>query len=304
MGKSKRVLDLIVAKNVTTGNEGFVRLLNDQMAALTAGDTIDDSATIYIEQTLAGGKLYISKPIHGQFVRRYSGVQAANATLQVITVSQPNVIDDQEYGLYITFLSDKDLAFGNRRYYVNYKSDSSATVTEILNGLAAAINASDFKVPVTAANAGTTLTITADRPDVYFSVGKAIGFDSSVTVTTTTTSDPGSGTYDQILALEEIAKGYEGYLSDRYTFMGNLPGFSRPVYNTVGTALSVTGVYDLYVIEHDNPVQMVVPSNLEGKPCTTIIAFPTASTTIQDTFEGLLNPWMGSTPGAFAAVSF
>lgn len=295
---------MIIAKDVTTGNEGFVRILNDQMAALTAGDTIDDSAVIYIEQTLAGGKKLLSNPIHGSMVRNYSGEAAANATLQVWTVGTPNVVDSQEYGLYITLLSDKDLGLGNRRYYVNYVSDASATAAEIVNGLVAAINAASFKVPVTAANAATTLTITSDRPDVYFSVGKAIGFDSSVSCAQTTAWDPGVGTYDQVLAMEEIAKGYKGYLGERRTFVGDLPGFSRPTYFTTGTALSATAVYDLYVIDHDNPVQMVIPSNLEGKPVTTIIAFPTASTTVQDTFEGLINPWMGSTPGAFAAVSF
>lgn len=301
---TKRVTDIIIGKDVSSG-EGFVRVLNSQMAALVAGDTIADSDTIYIEQTLAGGtnKIY-SLPIHGVNVRRWNGESATNATLEVVTIANINVISDQEYGLFISWLSDKDLSLGNRRYFANFITDTSATLAEIQAGIVAAVNATTFPVPVTASISGNNILITADNPTVNFSVGKSIGFDSGVTVTVSTTPDPGIGTYDQILALEDQAKGYKGYMGERRTFIGDLPGFSRPTYFSTGTALSTTSVYDIYVIDHDNPQVLQGPSLSAVKPATTYICIPKGPSTFsQANFEGILNPWFNSCPGQFANVN-
>lgn len=299
-----RVTDILIGKDVSSG-AGFLRVLDKDMNALTAGKTITDSDIIYIEQTLTGGtNKKISLPIHGKNVRNWSGKSAVNAVNQVVTVTTPNVISDQEYGLYITLLSDKDLSQGNRRYYAQYFSSSAATALEISTGIVAAINAASFPVPVTGSLSGTNILITGDNPSVYFSVGKAIGFDSSVTASTTTAWDPGLGTYDEIYALEDKAKGYEGYMSERRTFIGDLPGFSRPEYYTVGTALAVTGVYDLYLIDHDQPIDLQGINASNAKPTTTYIAVVAGSSTFsQVNFEGVLNPWFASCPGAFNAVN-
>ncbi len=305
----KKVSEILIGKDVSSG-EGFLRVLDQNMAALAPGSTIADSPIIYIEQTLAGGtNKLISLPIHGLEVANYSGRSAAAAVLQVTTVGTANVISGQEYGLYITLTSDKELSQGNRRYYFQYVADSSATALEIATGMAASINSTlvlGHKVlPVTAAVVGTTMTITADNPTVYFTVGKAMGYDSSVTVTLTAAPDPGQGTYDQIFALEDIAKGYKGYLGERRTFVGDpTMGYSRPTYFTTGVPLAITGVYDQYVIDHNQPIQLQGINSAHANPTCTVIAVVAGSSTFgQANFEAILNPWMASCPGAFDAVN-
>lgn len=299
----KSVTDIIIAKDVSSGNNGYVRALKGDMSAiLGASATVLSDPIIYIEQTLADtSKKILSLPIHGKFVKGWYGKSAANATLHQITVSAPNVISDQEYGLFIHFASDKEMAQGNRRYYVQYFSDSSATVAEIAAGIAAAVNATSFPLAITAAvTGGNAITLTADRPGDYFSVGKAVGFDSSVTVSISANADPGQGTYDQIYRLEEATKGYKGYLGERRTFVGDLPGFSRPDFYTTGTALSITGVYDTYVIEHDSPHKDQVPNSLQLAPQITYICVP-AGWGQQSTFETAMNSYMNSL--GFASVT-
>lgn len=300
-----RVTDIIIGKDVASG-DGFVRVLNDQMAALSPGDTIADSPIIYIEQTLVGGtNKLISLPIHGRFVRNWTGKSAVNAVNQVTTIANITPISDQEFGIYITLTSDKDLSLGNRRYYFQYVTDASATVAEIVTGLTATINATTSPLygKVTASGS-TTLVLTGNNATVYFTVGKAIGFDAATTVTTGTPWSPGSGTYDEVFALEDKAKGYKGYMSERRTFVGDLPGFGRPTYFTAGTPYSITSVYDQYLIDHDQPIDLQGINASNAKPTTTYICIPKAASTFpQGSFEAILNPWFASCPGAFNAVN-
>jgi hypothetical protein len=304
----KRVTDCIIAKDVATGNDGFVRALKgDQSAILGSTGTIATDPIIYMEQTLATtANKILSLPIHGLYVTGWTGKSAANGVAHQVTVGVPNVISDQEYGLFIHNTWDKEMVEGNRRYYVQYFSDSSATATEIANGLVSAINNNNNPLYkqglLSAANSGNTIVITALKPGVYFSVGKAIGFDSSVTVTTSANADPGQGTYDQVFAFEDAAKGYKGYLGERRTFVGDLPGFGRPTYFATGTAGSLTAVYDTYVIEHSAPFTEQVVSTISTKPITTAIFVP-AGWGQQSTFETAMNSWMASLPGGFAAVN-
>ena len=133
---NKRVTDIIIAKDVSSG-DGFISLLKEDMSALTGTPTIATTPVIYVKQIIAGGKYIISLPIHGQFVKSWSGRSAANATNQITTITTINVLSDQEYGLYVTLNSDKELSQGNRRYYAQYISDSSATQAEIAAGMVA-----------------------------------------------------------------------------------------------------------------------------------------------------------------------
>jgi hypothetical protein len=300
----KRVTDIIIAKDVSSG-DGFISLVKDDQSALTGTPTIATSPVIYVKQGLAGGKTRLSLPIHGANVRKWSGRSAANGTVQITTITSINALNDQEYGLYITVNSDKEMAQGNRRYYAQFVSDSSGTAAEIAAGMVAAINASEALADiVTASTTGTDIVITGNNCRTYFSVGRAIGFDASIVITATQTADPGHGTYDTVLELEEIAKGYLGYLGERRTFRGNMPGMSSPVYFAAGTALSATGVYDVYIIDHDQPIDLQGTNSSEGKPTTTYICVPAGPSTFnQGAFESVINSWMASTPGAFANVN-
>tara|TARA_R100000951_G_scaffold110353_1_gene108300 strand:- start:828 stop:1880 length:1053 start_codon:yes stop_codon:yes gene_type:complete len=103
----------------------------------------------------------------------------------------------------------------------------------------------------------------------------------------------GTGTYQAVKDMEEFAQGFQGISNKR-----GFPVKDYPSYAVEGQA------YNIIVIEHDH---VHASGNLEqsiAAPAMTIVAFPdeSGSGTQNDDVIGLLDTYMGSVPGAFAAI--
>jgi hypothetical protein len=304
-----RVQQLIVAKDVAaTGTEGFIRVVKPDQTVLSAGETITDVPVIHIEQDLASGK-YVSGPIEGSTVRVWKGTSNAAATAQVSYVGDNSSSGDitasnsTEYVMYITLLSDKDTKTVPWSY--RYTTDASGTGAEIQAAFIAAINASTMlnnsSTAITAAtetgggNVGIKLTGGTGATATYFSIALGGGF-LSTPITYTTAYDPGVGNSPWTVELEKIAYGYRGDSNQRTRWGDTLVS---PTFN-----VNASEGYDVYVIEHGRSHDEQYINTTKVAPMQTFILVPAGpSNFVQATFEGIINPWMASTPGAFAPVT-
>lgn len=295
----KQVTDLIVAKDVSSG-EGFIDIVKqDGQTELVAGETMADSPIIYIQQELASSAKRLSKPIKGASVKRYTGQSGVAETVQVTTVDPVSVSNSTTY-LFRIIPTSGDQQHQIRKSY-EFTTDASATATELVTGLKALINA-DNTIAVTATGSSTliltsdaAIAITnnssrADATAVRFDVALDDGWASTATTTATATPDQGSGTFQMLRLLEWEVKGYEGHLN-RVMFTDS------PDFYTVSG-----GLYDIYAIEHGNPLE-VGPGISESLTITYIAVIAGSSTFLQGAFETLLNDYMASTPGAFNAIA-
>lgn len=135
--------------------------------------------------------------------------------------------------------------------------------------------------------------LTAKSYGVHFRVAlSADGFGDTTDVTYTTPFDTGSGTYDQVYALEKKYKGYDGFFSNIDTYV------KTPDWQSVSGA-----TYDLYTLSFSTVGK--AKHGMDGyfaEPQSLIIAMP-ASATSQATFETRMNDWTAGCPLAFAAVT-
>jgi hypothetical protein len=120
----------------------------------------------------------------------------------------------------------------------------------------------------------------------HFTLAKDMGFADDL-VTYTTAPKPGSGTYAQVLDLENKAKGYAG-AQQRIWFP-----FAYPVYVEVG------GIYDLITMNHSRvQADMTFMNDFVGSNINTQIALPSGST--QETkLLAMLNAWAQSSSSKF-----
>ncbi|MBE3085295.1 MAG: hypothetical protein IMZ64_03635 [Bacteroidetes bacterium] len=117
-----------------------------------------------------------------------------------------------------------------------------------------------------------------------------VGVTKTVTDGTGTT---GSGTWEQVRDLEKECWGYLG-ITNRTHFPVQLPS----------ACAVVSATYDLIQIEHDNDYLSPDNQYVKNTPLTTTIALVVPSSGAQETnILAVLNPWMASTPGAFANIS-
>jgi len=115
--------------------------------------------------------------------------------------------------------------------------------------------------------------------------------------TTTITKDQeaskGNGTYEEVAELEHFAQGFEGWLETRNA----VPSTAQPrTKATSGTLYNVVFIR-AYDSSDFSPISSTKPSPFDIYLFLPVGAAQTAN------LKAELNPWMASTPGAFANIT-
>lgn len=309
---------------------GEIAFLAADGSFVAAGETITDSATLTPVMGMAAGNLPKYAPkVQGVNVVRYEGSSYSPAVEQISYIGDNSSIGNMEtpvvgtsYSMHIVIMVDPGL-WSERQLRRSYEVVAATVVTADLVAQFVAVITADKEAAkyVTAAaeigggNDGIEFTAVAqaynslDVPQfVSFKLALDLGFTNATpidqfgyiyvngAVGTTTGSasvvaDQGSGTYPLVANMEEFAIGYDGAL--------NRTGF--PIPDAPRMALLGT-TYDVYSIASDD---VHASSSLNGEiaaPVQVIIAVPAGSAN-QIAIEAILDPYMISTPKAFAALN-
>jgi hypothetical protein len=320
-----------IAANIA---DGEILVLDKDKKILAAGATVADTDVIYICQGLpstynysapdgSGGftavtgvrKVKISDPIEAGKVRLFSGKSYAAKVEQstVFTNAAVSVPVGTEYILRIVY---KDMFEHPGQFTQTYRFTATALDDEdaVFAGLAAAVNGHKGARVTATANAGAdTLTIAGKAiPERTSSLNNIdefdqVRFDVALNVvdsdgnwaaaplsaaTSTTEASAGVGTWEQVRDMEKFSNAYMG-VTDTTTFP-----IAKPEWST-----STSETYDLIVIEHDKSYLSPDNQYVKQAPMTTIIAIDTGANGQTADVLARLNPWMASTPGAFANIA-
>lgn len=304
--------------------EGEVVILNKNKLLLTAGDDISDSDIIYVA---LGGKTtftdvngtsrreaIISNPIEGAKVRTFNGESYSAATNKIVTCANTGLtpVVGDEYVLRIAY---KDMQNETPAQYIQeWRVIAGTTSLNDLYTDFATIATADPNARVTVVNAGGTLTITGIT--IPFSLNqidsfKMVDFDvrfnhvtptgpevAGPTVAVSVDSYKGIGDWREVRDLEKESRSNFGITN--FFYFPVPTGVTDWFVNNGGS--SSTKTYDFVVIEHDaSYLSPDLSYNKEARLVTTI-ALPVNC--VQGTLLlAQLNPWMASTPRAFANVS-
>lgn len=302
---------------------GEIVVLDKNLEVLTAGATIADTDTIYIAQgtantydvaTLAGVReIILSDPIEGAKVKTYNGsaYSAKSEQASVVDWNGLTIVAGTEYIVRIIY---KDITEHPGQFTHTYRiiATTGMTVATLADAFVTKINAHKGR-RVTASDDTTGITLTGraisecttslndidpfsivefDVVSVYVdSDGNWQALEGS-TGHSTTAASVGTGTWEQVRDMEKSVLSHKG--------VSNTTWFPviKPDYATVKDE-----TYDLILIESDKTYQSPDNQYVKQTPLSTYIALPdgAAQTAV---ILGQLNPWMASTPGAFANVSF
>jgi hypothetical protein len=300
--------------------EGEVVVLDANKNVLSAGDTIDDSASIYIVEGLAetfsyaneagtaitgARKLLFSDEIKGADVVEYSGKAYSAAVEQAWTLTgSMTVVDGTEYVLRIVY---HDYHGDPRQFTYTYRAIASGTSqSDLYTALAKAINTHpERRINAVATSGPDVLTITAkayaddetvdsinNYEQVLFEVFNYSNNFTGVTIAQSVAPNKGVGTWKLVRDEEKFSQGYEGF-GQRTHFPVILPSFR--------TVKSET--YDTIIIRSKNSYTPSY-STIANVDITTKIFIPVPASANQATdILATLNPWMASTPRAFANIS-
>jgi hypothetical protein len=330
-----KTINVLVSNRVTaqtnttpaTLEEGEIIFLKEDGTALAAAETIQDSAVITpVIGTAVLGEPKYGTPIQGKNVRKYTGKAYDAAVEQVSYIGENGTQGDivvpageLTFSMHIEFLHETGL-FSERQHRRSFSKTYNATpaASDIEADFVALINADEVckKYLTAAAMAGdngislTGKAIAYNRLNGYEQVSFKVSLDEGFTTATqldefgalafgaagtaaSVAPTPGVGTYAVIASLEEDAVGFEGALN-RIGFPADAP------YK--GATLGAN--YNVYVIEHDDVHES---ASLDGKiasPVMTLLAIEaSAEAGSPDVLIGtILDPYMASTPGNFAAV--
>ena len=318
--------ELIVS---TALQAGEVIVLDKNKVPLAAGSTISDSDVIFVCQgtsaytytTPAGTvvnaiKVKISDPIEGAKVKKYVGTAFEVKSEQTIAFTPSGT---PTAGLeYVVRIEYKDMPEHPGQFTQTYRfiATSSASWANVITGLTAKINSHKGR-RVNATDGTTVLTLTGKEisegatslTDIdkfsmvefsaQFNYVNTLGGWTSVAMTTNVTvpANYGNGNWEQVRDIEKEQMGYNGVM--------NLIHFPViiPEFSTV-----VDAYYDIITIEHDKSYLSPDNQYVKQAPLTTQIAFATNSNGIPTNGQsvnvvGILNTWMASCSGAFAAIS-
>jgi len=311
------------ATSIATLAEGELNVINAKTGAiLSAGATYSDAPEIQIVRGGASSDHDLSQVIQGKNVRGWKGNSYAALTAQVdtFTITDPTSPVPVELAtgdlLNLVIVMQSNDIWGKQRQdrrviQVAWITDDATTAT----ALAAAVNADEYVsnyITATAPGADTVvLTAKAQTYNVNDNGFRQVIFDSAIEVedisqTTeslrysklsavkTTNPSPGVGTVNIVKDLERATKYSRG--------LSNFTKFPTPTGAT-DTDTESTATYDMYYIAHDHVHPSADLNNQIASPCGTIIAIPSANTTVTTAIEAILNPWMASCPGAFANVN-
>jgi hypothetical protein len=312
------------ATSLATLAEGEIAVINsDNGAVLTPGDTITTVPIIKIVRGGANGAHQFSSPIKGVDVVKWTGSPWSAAVEQQTTfvVSCADVataqIFDEDYTIVVVLKQDK-VSFSERqlrRAFTVLKpkfttiASNTALATLLYNQIVTdpyfrANGTSKATAAINVTDSGTG-TLTFDGlPEAYkvidgyeqvsFQVAKGSDIMVNCTVTDVIAPTPGVGTYHKVKDLEYFGKTNRG--------ITNFTKFPTPdaLYNFDSES---TGTYDIYVIDNNDTHPSGELNGFITSPLKTFIAIPSANTTVTTYLESVLNPWMATTPGAFAAVT-
>jgi len=190
----------------------------------------------------------ISLPIDPTSVDSWERIGYAAATVLVKTATIVDVpVAGKEYVIQIADKTDFEYVNKPRKRYAVIAA-AGETIATLTVKFAAAINADPTKY-CSATSTATTVVCTAVARDVLskayetnFDIALGGTFTSASTVATTTPPFKGTGTYDQVSILEEVAKGYKGSMN-RSEYVVTPPYFADPAKT-----------YVTYVIRHRRAV--------------------------------------------------
>jgi len=332
------------AASVSVLDDGEIAVVKQDGSILTAGDTISDSEFIYIVQGTADAPKFSAKIKGASVKKYTGSAAAtaveqisfigSNGTVGGMEGGTP--LDNQEYSLHLVIKGlDKDLYSKRQlRKSFHYTTDGGATEEELVDGLLASLAADSMIQLAGSTKTGAVIEVSKvgtagikleglavakgaydEEEQVIFEIALDKGFTiatqvdelgyiyvdgAAPTTTDAASSAPtrGNGTYNHVSDLEEFAQGFNG--------ITNKTGFPIPAYPKYAVAGTE---YDLFVIEHDS---VHASGNLEqavAAPLMTIVACikrgdDSATAKGGVVLEAALNPYMASTPGAFASVGF
>ena len=307
---------------VAPGAIDVVGLSADGPESLTPGDTISDYAAIRLIQGTAAGRANVVSPwIDGSSVSRWVGQSFAAQTAQSSTLTFATVPSAGGTEMSIKVI---DRAIGQAQF--QRASASYTTVAGTLTVHAVTINlfsaltgvalgdilaATNVAIPgmdrvvaqVNSTNAGGTasiITLTGNTFDSdpysvlasFQSASENLNGDFGTTLTVASTGTPtlgNGGDGNLIVELEESLQGMGRGYYDRV----QLP-VVPPAYAVAATS------YDLYKLGFGN----AAPGSIRGVDnYRELIIASTAGAAGGTAFEGKINPWLASCPGAFGAVN-
>jgi hypothetical protein len=310
--------------------DGEIVVLDKNFKVMAAGQTIDDTDTIYICQgtgstfdyanelgtpVLTVRRLLFSDPIEGVLVKSYKGVSYSAIVEQVTTITPDTPVSGYDYVLRIEY---KDMPHPSGQFTQTYRVTADGTnVDTNLIDLFLAKLAKHSGARVTGSGS-TTLILTGKAiPEATTGFNDVRGYDQVVftariikvsqtagqegqwiesgTVVYTTAASAGSGTWEQIRDMEKdnwAGRGFRGFNAMPY-----------PYQTYPDQRVTVGGTYDLIVIEHDKSYLSPDNQYVKRAPLTTVIAFvvPTTGGQEENVLDAL-NSWMASLPKGFSDV--
>lgn len=319
-----RTADLSGWPNSASNNlaEGEILVLDKNKEILTAGSTVADSDTIYIVEgtgstydyvtetgTSVTGvrKVLYSDPIVAANVTEWSGKSYAAATEAVwsIDLTGWTPVVGTEYVIRVLY---KDINEDPRQFTQTYRYIAETATLDTEGAAIASLINQDSRRRVNATyTAGTdVLALTGrayddnselDSINEYKQVNIEVflfsdNFDTYTSSALTTTPSPGFGSWKLVRDQEKWSQGYEG-ATNRIKFPTAIPSFRTVKDET----------YDTLIIRHKNAY--VAADNADRQvDITTKVFIPNPAAANQsDDVLAVLNPWMASTPKAFANVS-
>jgi predicted RecA/RadA family phage recombinase len=347
----KRVNEILIGKNITRTValadaaaltvvqenilEGEVVVLDKNFAVAAVDITYADSDVIYIAEgskddfsytneagtALAGKRLILSSPIHGDRVSIYSGAgYVANAEQQIdFPAISDTIVAGTEYLLRVVYhdLYERPAPYTETYRYTAKAGDAS---TNVYDGIAARVAKYTGKLSV---KGGARITAT-NNAGVLEVVGKAIPecttsvndideytqvyFDAylnyvdsdgnwtEVGLSSAKSNTPhvrGSGSWEVIRDIEKHAQSYRG-IENRIWFP-----VAAPDMRTLKNAN-----YGSIVIEHDPEYRSADNQYVKSTPKTTMTVVPNEAGTNQGVnIQTRLNSYFASTPQTFPAVA-
>lgn len=176
-------------------------------------------------------------------------------------IAAPSAQGGERYEIFVTDYNDYNYIIGRKR--IEYEAIAGDGIAEVVAGLTVAIN-EDVSMPnliatdlggnilrvegAAVGGSGSTNVINNFRAD-YEILFEIILGENMFGLATTTVTPPvqGCGTFREVRKLEEIHKGYKGYLN-RVIY----PTSVNIQYKSLSPAQGVVG-YDMYSIEHKSP---------------------------------------------------
>jgi hypothetical protein len=295
--------------------EGEVVVLDKNKELLVTGSTISDSDIIYIgvgtDETWDNPngderrEIYYSLPIEGAKVRTFLGTSYVAPTEEIATVSAGlTPVVGTEYTFTIVY-TDMENETEMAQFREQYRYVATSITLETLYDSFRTSIAANSNSRVTGSGAGTmiltsqVISFTLNGIDDYKQVRFEVFLDSGnwgTSAVSYNTPVKGNGSWKQVRDLMKKAKAYDG--------ITNYTHFPVPTGMTDWMTLDSTTpkTYDYINIEHDNSYQSPDLAYMKDAKLSTLIALPIAAGQTTNLL-GVLNPWMASTPKAFANIS-